>query len=161
MTVPSHVVTKHASVSKGTPLLANDRVSLQLNMLVGPTLMSAGEHNFPYFHNFQNISRILDIPLVCVIVNVVLKAAGAGRHLSSIVYFVISKMDRNEYHRTGVHEADFIQSFSDEPILLGGEDAINYPGSSRSAGVEVHVCSISVLFVQRTPHDRKRCGPHA
>lgn len=90
MTVPSHVVTKHASVSKGTPLLANDRVSLQLNMLVGPTLMSAGEHNFP---NFQNISRILDVPLVCAIANVVLKAAGAGRHLSGTVYFVISKMD--------------------------------------------------------------------
>ena len=53
MTVPTHVVTKHASVSKETPLLANDRVSIQLNMLVGPTLMSAGEHNFPYFHNYR------------------------------------------------------------------------------------------------------------
>lgn len=84
MTVPSHVVTEHASVSKRAPLLANDRVSLQLNMLVEPTLISGGEHNFPYFHNFQNISRILDVPLVCAIANVVLKAGGAGRHVSSI-----------------------------------------------------------------------------
>lgn len=116
--------------------------------------MSAGEHNFPYFHNFQNISRILDVPLVCAIAKCGLESR-RGRKTSKQYCVLRNFQDgSNEYHRTGVHEADFIQSFSDEPILLGGEDAINYPGSSRSAG-------ISVLFVQRTPHDSKRCGPHA
>ena len=89
----------------------------------------------------------------------VLKAAGPGIHLSSIVYLAISKMDRNECHRTGMHETESIQSFSNQPSLLAGEDAINYACSSRSAGVDVCICGISV-FSCRGPHMTARdVGP--